>query len=243
MNWNLFLPPDKDVQCSKSTDYEACASYSFIYILEMQLKAKTGYFWEWCERFTAKTTDTQPWGNSLDNVVKGVNEYGVCLVEDYPELTYSTDYENIDWKTYYATIPRTVLQKAYPVQASYRKLATSEISHALQTSPLWTIVKTSSGQSHCVAQISETQFYDSYEIKIKNFSDGYPIQSQYLLTINITQMPNAEFVHKTGTQEYGFYLPALTPDALKDKALNFGLPLLDQDGNIDFTKAKEVQGL
>ena len=56
-------------------------------------------------------------------------------------------------------------------------------------------------------------------------------------------MSNTVFVKKVGTQEAGFYLPATTIESLKDKALNLGLNILDANGNVDFSKAKEVSGL
>lgn len=58
-----------------------------------------------------------------------------------------------------------------------------------------------------------------------------------------TTMSNALFVHKAGTQEYGFYLPALSQDAIKDKALNLGVDILKADESVDFSKAKDVSGL
>lgn len=242
-NWLNYIPPDKDVQVSKSQDYEACASYSAVHIAEMVLKRSTGLFFELSERYTAKTADTQAWGNSLQNVVDALNKNGVCLTQYWPELTYSTDYENIDWATYYATIPTNILASAYRVSVSFVKLSQNQVAQALETSPLWTIVKTSSGQLHCVAQINETQFFDSYEVKVKNFSDGYPIQSQYALTIKFLNMPNSEFVQKQGTNEFGFYLPATSPETLQDKALNLGLNILKPDGTVDFSLAKQVSGL
>lgn len=243
MNWLPYIPKDNDVQVSKSTDFEACASYSAVHIAEMLLLKKTGYFFEFSERALAKLSNTQDWGNSLKNVVDTLNKYGLILAEDWLELTYASKYENIDWATYYAPIPDSVLKKAYRVKAQLRPLKPSEVSQALEKAPLWTVVKVSSGQQHCVAQISETQFYDSYQNFIKSFKDGYPIQSQYELTINFENMPNAEFYHKVGTQEYGFALPALSEDALKDKAMNCGINILKSDGTIDYSLAKEVSGL
>ena len=243
MNWLPYLPKDLDVQVSKSQDYEACASYSAIHILEMVLMKKTGYFWEFSERALAKLSDTQPWGNSLQNVVNALNQYGVLLDEDWDALTYSDKYEDIDWAEYYAPIPEAVLKRAYRVKASFSKLSPLQATTALKEAPLWTIVKTSSGRLHCVTQISDTQFYDSYEVRIKNFSDGYPIQSQYKLTIKMTNMPNSVFVKKAGTGEFGFYLPALSEDALKDKAMNLGINILKPDGTIDYSLAKEITGL
>lgn len=56
-------------------------------------------------------------------------------------------------------------------------------------------------------------------------------------------MSNAKFIKKAGTQEYGFYLPATTPETLKDKALNLGLDITNADGSVDFASATEVTGL
>ncbi len=56
-------------------------------------------------------------------------------------------------------------------------------------------------------------------------------------------MSNAVFVHKVGTPEYGFYLPALSEQAIADKALNVGANILKADGSIDYSQAKEVSGL
>ncbi len=243
IDWSKYLPNDSDVQVSKSQDFEACASYSAIHIAEMVLKRSIGLFFEFSERYTAKTSDTQPWGNTLQNVVNALNINGLCLTQYWPELTYSTDYENIDWAEYYQDIPANILANAYRVSASFIKLSQNQVAQALETSPVWTIVKTGSGQLHCVAQINETQFYDSYEIRVKNFSDGYSIQSQYQLLLKFLNMPNSEFVQKQGTQEYGFYLPSLSEDALKDKAQNLGLNILNADGTINFSLAKQVTGL
>lgn len=243
-NWLSYIPTDLDVQVSRSADFEACASYSAVHIAEMLIKFQTGQFWELSERYVAKMSDTQPWGNSLDNVVQAIKDHGIATVDQWPELTYSTNYQDINWATYYAPIPIQVQKKAWPfIVNSYRKITSSEVDACLQAGPLWTIVKTSSGQLHIVAQINKTQFFDSYQITVKNFSDGYPIQSQYQLIINPINMPNSEFVQKQGTGEFGFYLPALSEDALKDKAMNLGINILKPDGTIDYTLAKQVQGL
>ncbi len=243
MNWLPYLPLDNDVQVSRNTDFEACASYSATHIAEMILRRKTGLFWEFSERALAKLSDTQPWGNSLDNVTKALTDDGLILVGDWPELAYSTDYVNIDWATYYATIPQTVLKRAYRVQASYKPLSPSQVAAALNIAPLWTIIRTSGGQLHIVAQINNLQYYDSYEVRVKWFQPAEPIISQHQLIINFENMPNAVFYHKTGTKEFGIAFPKIDENALIDMALNCGLPITKPDGTVDFTLAKEVTGL
>lgn len=243
MDWLPYIPTDKDVQVSRNTDFMACASYSAVHIAEMVLKRTTGLFFECSERYTAKTSDTQPWGNSLQNVVNALNLNGLCLTQYWPELTYSTDYENIDWATYYADIPQSVLNSAYRVGVSFVKINPDQTQEALQQAPLWTIVKTGSGQLHCVAQINETQFFDSYQVTVKNFADGYPIQSQYQLSLTFKNMPNVQFIQNQGTQEFGFYVPAQNEAALIDKAQNFGINILNPDGTVNFSLARQVSGL
>lgn len=56
-------------------------------------------------------------------------------------------------------------------------------------------------------------------------------------------MTNTIPVHKAGTQEFGFYVPATNVQAIKDKALNFGVDIFDANGNVDFSKFKDIQGL
>ena len=249
MNWLSYIPTDHDVQASRSADFEACASYSAVHIAEMVLKRQNCLIGELSERYLAKTSDTQPWGNTLQNVVDALNLNGVCLTQYWPELTYSTDYENIDWATYYTDIPASVLNSAYRVNASFTKLSASQVEESLNIAPVWAIVKTSSGQLHCVAQINDTQFFDSYEITVKNFSDGYPIQSQYQLTIKPINMPNAIFAHNLSAKnadgtpnpnEFGFFYPKTSQDSCKDGALNSGLNILNPDGSIDFGLAKQM---
>ena len=55
-------------------------------------------------------------------------------------------------------------------------------------------------------------------------------------------MSNTIFVHKAGTSEYGFYVPATSEEAIKDKATNYGVDILNNDA-IDYSKAKDISGL
>lgn len=58
---------------------------------------------------------------------------------------------------------------------------------------------------------------------------------------HLLTMSNSIFIHKKNTQEYSFILPAMSEDALKDKAKNLGLAITKPDGSIDFSKAQEVE--
>lgn len=65
---------------------------------------------------------------------------------------------------------------------------------------------------------------------------------QIILNYKGDKMSNAIFVKRAGTSEAGFYIPASSEEALKDKALNLGLNIL-KDGHVDYTVAKEIAGL
>lgn len=75
-----------------------------------------------------------------------------------------------------------------------------------------------------------------------NINNGYggAIDPEPLMLNKEAPMSNVIFVHKEGTSEYGFYVPATLVETLKDKALNFGLDITNPDGSVDFAKAKEM---
>ncbi len=116
----------------------------------------------------------------------------------------------------------------------------------MEISPLWTIIKTSSGMNHIVAQISAGDgaygmgmYYDSYEALVKSFDPSQPIQSQYALNINLPKMPNSYLIQlnkKDGTKEFAVALPATNESALIDKTLNTGvqLPTVNNGQNVDW---------
>lgn len=74
---------------------------------------------------------------------------------------------------------------------------------------------------------------------------GLPVDPAPYLQSSITisdYMSNTKLVKvikKDGSEEIGFYLPAMSPDALKDKAMNLGIeiPTLS-DGSVDWPQMK-----
>jgi hypothetical protein len=215
----------------------ACASYSAIHIAETLIKYQTGHFWEFSERALAKLSGTTHQGNSLENVINAINKYGLILDRDWDALTYGDQYNDISWDQYYADIPVPVLKKAYGFTAQMSKLSPSQASKALETGPLWTIIDVGP-INHVVMQINQTQYYDSYEIRIKNFQPAQPIISQYKLLLIPKPMTNALLVKKG--DEYGYYIPATNEPAMIDKALNFGYPLatLENGTKVDWNNIK-----
>jgi hypothetical protein len=91
--------------------------------------------------------------------------------------------------------------------------------------------------------IKTIQLHNSYgegsdvEIGESYFTNG-DIANPWIFTLKDKLMSNSKLVKVTRpgmTDETGFYLPAMSPDALKDKAMNLGItiPLL-ADGSIDW---------
>lgn len=85
---------------------------------------------------------------------------------------------------------------------------------------------------------SGTQHPEYHHIKENYFTSGNTFNPWTLIPKD--NMSNAVFVHKPGTQEYGFFLPKTSEEALKDMALNLGREdILTLSGTVDFTKAQE----
>ena len=246
----IWIPPwDGDVQYSKIADFLACGSFSAIHIAEMKDRNWTGTFREYSERALAKLSGTNKQGNTLQHIVDAINNYGLIKTEDWPELTDGTN--DVSWDEFYAEIPPEVLTKADKGWKCHLvSLNPSEVENRLSTTPIWTIIPTSGGTDHIVALITWGDgqyglgtYYDSYQLFIKDIQPNFKPLSYWDIQLTYTPMSNVEFVHKAGTQEYGFYFPALSQDAIKDKALNVGQNILNPDGTINFNQAKEVQGL
>jgi len=233
MDWQPFVPQDGDVQESQRTETAACVSFSAIHIIETILKQQTGVEVDFSERALAKLSGTTPQGNSYVNVVNAINKYGLILEEDWPIPT-----DNYTWDEFYQDIPPTVLAKAKKCPVTLNTNLGSNPLIWLGKAPLWLELQLST-TTHADMLVNPTTVFESYGQLIRPLYA--PVIHYFQLTIN--PMTNAEFVHKTGTKEYGFYLPALSEDAIKDKALNLGTDILGPDGSIDFTKAKEVSGL
>jgi len=88
--------------------------------------------------------------------------------------------------------------------------------------------------SWCTSTHHEHHIKESYFINMT--FDGWVVVAKEF-------MGNTQFIKKAGTSEFGFYVPATSEEAIKDKALNYGVALEKPDGTVDFSKAKEVSGL
>jgi hypothetical protein len=230
-DWTPYLPSGES-QKLHHEDSMACVTFSCLNVIETQYKFFTGKEINFSDRFIAKLSGTQPIGNTIQNVLDAINKYGLVLEEEWPTSP------NFDWAEYYADIPQSVKDKAnktIKVQYEFHSPPQDWVTQ-LKHVPFEMILE-AGNPYHSVEMVNTTQQFDHYDPFLT------PQKSIYLGTkilVKGINMSNAQFVKKAGTQEFGFYLPALSPDALKDKALNLGLDLGDP---IDFTKAKDITGL
>lgn len=245
-DWSAYIPTDHDVQVSHIADMMACGAYSLVHKAEIRMKFLTGRFWEISERAQAKLSGTTTEGNSLENEIKAATDIGLILAKDWPELLYSPDYPNVTWNDYYQTIPEAVQKKAYkfeltPLQQLYTP---AQITAELKIDTTWVIIKTS-GENHIVVRLNQYggkwgmgQYYDSYEIVVKDFQPSQPILSEWSLTLTPKLMTNARLV-QFGT-EWGFYIPSSSGATLLDMSLNLGYPLptINNGSAVDWANVK-----
>src|ERR1019366_6396905 len=96
---------------------------------------------------------------------------------------------------YYADIPADVLSQAV-------KVTIKTIAPDLSKSPLWTVLKFPNGNQHAVAQINETQYFDSElgaEIKPLDYA-GAVVLSQVSLQVTINNMDQTFIININGTE-------------------------------------------
>ncbi len=246
MNWITYLPPGESqlsdiAPTNQRTDTLACVSYSAVHCIESQIRFLTGQAVEYSERALAKLSDTTHNGNSAENVINAIKKYGLILDKDWPEPTgYYT------WEDYYVPIPLEIIAAGQNFLRQY-DIGIRTYNLDISIAPYWTEIDLGS-DTHFVEQLNPDQYFDSYQLYVKRFDQIQPygqnhIINQFQLIIKPKTMSNAIFVHKKATGEYGFYLPALSEDALKDKALNTGINILNPDGSINYASAKEIDGL
>jgi len=229
--WRNFTPPGEN-QFSNHADSMACVTFSALNVLETQYKFLTGQKINFSDRFIAKLSGTTPQGNSIQKVLDTIRKYGLVLEADYPTPASFT------WDEYYADIPPEVLAKAQKFDISY-EFGSTDYLKDLKQAPLQMVIE-KTNPYHAVEMINLTEEFDSYVPYVKPQKSIHTVCKIILKGVS---MSNTQFVHKQGTAEYGFYIPATNEEAIKDKALNFGIDILDNTGNIDYTKPKEVSGL
>lgn len=246
-DWSGYLGVSES-QHSRQCDSQACVSFSACHVIESQIQFLTGQKIKLSPRFLASVSGTTTQGNSLQAVYNAILEYGICTEDTWP-LPVGIDWT---WEEFYKSPPKEAYDEALWFKQQWNIDFQSHVSpNSLVTAPLWTLLDLGSEQ-HIVEQINFTTELDTEPSLAPpgHGGDEAPylkplgkVINYNLLLLTPKTMSNVEFVHKAGTNEYGFYFPKLSIDALKDMALNTGINILNADGSINFNSAKEIQGL
>lgn len=220
-------------------DSDACISYSVVHSVESQIRFQLGDGASYSKRFLAKLSNTTPAGNSIQNVMAALKIYGLVKEEEWPEPEFFT------WAEYYAPIPPEIVTKGQDFLRQWNisdlvQIAPLQAIQALTNAPLELFLPAGT-PVHCEEVISPTECFNTYPPYVTPYPNS--IYKYFQFIIKPKTMSNIEFVKKAGSQEFGFYIPALSEDALRDKALNFGFNILNPDNTINFESAKEVTGL
>jgi hypothetical protein len=239
-DWRPFVPVGEK-QRPNTVDVMACVTFSDMNSLETQNIQQTGKELNFSDRFIAKLSGTTHDGNYLDKVADTVRNLGVVMESDYAAPA------NFTWDSYYSEVPQDVLKKALKVNMAYEFCTgTADVlSYHLKQAPIQ-IVITKASPNHAVLLLaikgSTAYYFDSYYPYIKSIDVSNVYNSALKIVLKgIQPMSNTEFVHKVGTGEFGFYVPATSEESVKDKALNYGRSdIFRADGTVDFTKAKEM---
>jgi len=235
-DWRPYVPTGEK-QYYDTFDTLNCTSYSNNNAAEIQLKYYTGYEFNFSDRALGELAGNTTQGNYLYKPADASRQYGRILEQDWPD-----DAGGDNWNSYYQGVPLNVLDKALFFQESYEWVGTDRttLRYHLKQAPIQIVIGTST-LLHAVVLLKADSFglyyFDSYSPWIKKTTQ-VPVSALKLIT---KPMSNVTFVHKSGTQEYGFFFPKLSPDALRDMAMNIGKnEIVKGDGTIDFAQAHEM---
>lgn len=242
MNYAPYVPlPDSQISLSPIFDSNSCGIFGLVDFIEIMVYFKTGLRVDYSKHGAATQAGIQNnvdssghiWGSYVADDLASIKKNGLLTQAQWPDVP------NFTHDQFFAPIP--------PNLNGLDFLDQWELSDLLPPdgiNPTLLEIKFPNGAVHFVVQINDTHYYDSYSPPIKPI--GYNnsiILNKWTLKLTQKCMSNAQFVNKEGTQEYGFYFPALSEDALKDKALNVGFNILNPDGSINYGSAKKVSGL
>ena len=193
-DWRPFLPFEEK-QYSDNTDTMGCVSFSDNNSMEMQYKQQTGKDINFSDRWLAKMSDTQTFGNWQYKVADAIRIHGLVLEYEYPA---PPDYT---WNSYYAAIPGSVMEKAkkYDTRYEWVGISKSDLEYHLKHAPLQ-IVITKQNPNHAVALVAiegDTGFYfDTYPPYLKTIKLDN-IYNALKLVINF--QPTMQLVNDNGT--------------------------------------------
>ncbi len=179
-DWTPFIPPwDSQYSATTHVDAQDCTEESFCHIVYMLTGVR------YSPRALGYLTDVTPTGSSVSDCLAAVARYGLIPYDLWPTP------DSFTWESYYAPIPPEVL-----AQAQFWNVGL--IPADLDVSPLWTELMfnqhlSEPGPAHMVAQINETQYFDSEQgapIKPLTFSDAGII---YQTSIKLTRRNMGQF--------------------------------------------------
>lgn len=238
----IWPTPHAEPQMSTSphVDSDGCVSFSVVHCIESYLLSK-GIDVEFSERFLAKMSGTTTSGNTIEKVVATIIECGLVLESDWPTPTVFT------WDEFYADIPQNIIDKGKSTLAKYLSFTgvdKVDLAIGILKEPL---VVFTPGHARCA--LGENLVFDTYQQESDTTSVGPYLETMpatayafFALKLKNKSMTNTKLVQvqKTdGTKEVGFYLPAMSPDALKDKGMNFDVPIPTlTDGSVDWANLK-----
>lgn len=104
--WHQAIPV-KEIQKRQGFDNMSCVSMGSLNQIETFMRAVYGEDYNFSDRFTAKMSNTQPNGNSVDNVADSLRNDGVLDEGLWPWT------EDLDtWAEYFSTIPDELKNRA-----------------------------------------------------------------------------------------------------------------------------------
>lgn len=231
-DWRPYLVVGEQ-QWFPTFDTMACTDYSNNNCAEIQLKQSTGLEFNFSDRALSVLSGTTLEGNLCSKVADVGRNVGRILESDYPD-----DQGNPQtWQDYNAPLPAGLLQKAYRFNEQYQWVATDKASmqYHLKQAPIQIIID---NQTHavCCVFVDDTGwwYFDSYSPWLKKTT------VEPTAALQIIVKPITQFVHLTGTGQYGFLAWAPTQDDLKNKGMQLGMPVVQTDGSIPWAKAKEI---
>lgn len=230
--WTNIPPWTSQVSVQNRIDALDCTAESSGNIIYMM----TGF--DSSPRFTAKMSGNTVNGNSFQNVIDSINRDGLV-----PYSLWETP-QNFDWGSYYMDIPKEVKNQAMRVHVQ-------TIPPNLNKSPLWTVLKFSSGMQHAVCQINEKEYFDSeWGDPIKLLTAGNPtIVSQ--VSLKVTLMINCSTVKFADGKTLGIMIE--TPNSVQiikatgeeqwrswHKPDSYGKPTVNPDGTTNWDVEKQL---
>ena len=264
-NWKEYLPVRE-----RQFQLPFCVTFSRTNCAEAK-GLKEGVDLNFSDRELGVISGTTKQGNYMDTVSDWFRSKGVTLEADVPFTQEMLQYPSFYWKQIF-DLPDTTGKKRYKGGNFSWVYGQGAMIDALNHSPLqialglgsnWESDGIISAPSTITAYHAVTLYHidaagnryiqDSIGKEFKTLRPDYPLTG----TLSFRDLPEdwkdfmakIEFVHKAGTQEYGFlektthselYHKAVGEAHLKVLAEVFGVTITDASGKIDFSKARDI---